>query len=275
MQAVVMHPGGAGAGVGSRPARGLLPEAARNLESIVLPSRQLTSVERLEIYAHMYYARLVEVMESEYPTLRQILGPHAFAAACRRFVAKNPSRTRTLGTLSAHYPDFLARTLPRSNRNGLAVDVARIERAMEDVFDAPRAEPMTAAEFAELGAGDWDRATLRVTPALRLLKLRYPANDYMNAARRGERPRVPRPRATFAIVFRRGFLVMRRDQEPEQFKLLEALVAGRPVAAAVRACIRGRGASADRVAKRLGRWFEEWAGAQLFVRRRGQTLSKR
>ena len=101
---------------------------------------------------------------------------------------------------------------------------------MEDVFDAPRAEPMTAAEFAELGAGDWDRATLRVTPALRLLKLRYPANDFMNASRRGERPRVPRPRATFAIVFRRGFLVMRRDQEPEQFRLLEALVAGRPLA---------------------------------------------
>ena len=73
----------------------------------------------------------------------------------------------------------------------------------------------------------------------------------------------PRP---CAIVFRRGFQVMRRDQEPEQFKLLEALAAGRPVAAAVRACIRGRGASADRVGKRLGRWFQEWAGAHLFVR---------
>ncbi len=59
-----------------------------------------------------------------------------------------------------------------------------------------------------------------MTPALRLLKLRYPANDYMNALRRGERPRVPRPRATFAIVFRRGFQVLRRDQEPEQFRLL-------------------------------------------------------
>src|SRR5688572_15141967 len=262
-----MHPEGADAGVRSRQARGLLPAAARDPGAAVLPSKQLTSVERLEIYAHMYYARLIEVMEAEYPTLRQILGPHAFAAACRRFVAKHPSRSRTLGSLSARFPDFLARTLPRTNRNMLAVDVARIERAMEDVFDAPRAEPMTGAEFAVLGAGDWDRVTLRVTPALRLLKLRYPANDFMNAARRGERPRVPRPRATFAIVFRRGFQVMRRDQEPEQFKLLEALAAGRPLAAAVRTCIRGRGAaSADRVAKRLGRWFEEWAGAHLFVR---------
>ena len=266
MQAVVMHPEGAEAGLRSRHARGLLRQAVRAPESIVLPSRQLTSVERLEIYAHMYYARLLEVMEAEYPTLRQLLGPHAFAAACRQFVAKHPSRTRTLGSLSARFPEFLAKTLPRSNRNGLAVDVARIERAMEDVFDAPRAEPMTAAEFAALGAGDWEGVRLAVTPALRLLELRHPANAYMNALRRGERPRAPRPRATFVIVFRRGFSVIRRDQEPEQFRLLEALVAGRPLAAAVRASIGRRSADADRVAKRLGRWFEEWAGAHLFVK---------
>jgi hypothetical protein len=261
-----MHPEGAEAGVRSRQARAFVAEAARNLESVVLPSKSLSSAERLGIYAHMYYARLVEVMEGEYPTTRQILGEDAFAAACRRFVAKFPSRTRTLNSLSTKFPDFLARTLPGSNRHGLAVDVARIERAMEDVFDAPRAEPMTAAQFAAIGADEWERTTLKVNPALRLLKLRYPANAYMTSVRRGERPRIPRPRATQAIVFRRGYQVFRRDQEPEQFKLLQALVAGRPLAAAVRASIGGRAASADRVAKRLGRWFEEWAGAQLFIK---------
>jgi hypothetical protein len=271
MQAVVMHPGGADAGVRSRPARALIAGAARDLESTVLPSRQLSSAERLGIYAHMYYARLVEVMEGEYPTTRQILGAAPFAAACRRFVARNPSRSRTLNALSARFPDFLARSLPRSNRNGLAVDVARIERAMEDVFDAPRAEPMTAAGFAAIGADQWERATLRVNPALRLLALRYPANEFMSALRRGDAPRIPRPRATRVIVFRRGYQVFRRDQEPEQFRLLQALAAGRPLAAAVRAAVRGRGTSADRVAKRLGKWFEEWAAAQLFVTVKGDS----
>jgi hypothetical protein len=265
MQAVVMHPGGAAAGLRSKPAKTLVGDAVRNLGNVVLPSKQLTSVERLEIYAYMYYARLVEVMEGEYPTTRQVLGAPAFAAACRRFVAKNPSRTRTLNSMSAKFPDFLARTLPKTNRNGLAVDVARIERAMEDVFDAPRAEPMTAAQFAALGAGATGRARLRVTPALRMLRLRYPANDYMTAVRRGDKPRIPRPRATAVIVFRRGFQVFRRDQEPEQWKLLASLVAGKPLAAAVRTSVRGGGASAERVAKRIGRWFEEWSAAQLFV----------
>ena len=265
MQAVVMHPEGADAGVTARAARSLLADAARDPGSIVLPSKSLTSLERLGIYADMYYLRLIEVMEGEYPTARQLLGEHAFAVACRRFIAKNPSRTRTLNSLSRKFPDFLAKTLPRTGRNLFAADVARIERAMEDVFDAPRAEPMTAAQYAALGGGEWNRLTLRVTPALVLLKLRYPANAYMTALRRGEKPRLPKPRATHVIVFRRGYQVFRRDQEPEQWKLLGSLVAGKPLGAAVRAAIRGRGASADRVAKRLGKWFEEWAAAHLFV----------
>lgn len=265
MQAVVMHPAGAAAGVRSRPARALIDEAAQDLERIVLPSKQLDAGERLGIYAHMYYARLIEVMEGEYPTTRRILGPDAFSAACRRFVAKYPSRTRTLNALSVKFPDFLARTLAKSRRHGLAVDVARIERAMEDVFDAPRAKPMTAAEFAALGADPGGRACLRVTPALRMLKLLYPANAYMSAVRRGGKPRIPGPRATQVIVYRRGFQVFRRDQDPAQWRLLAALVAGKPLAAAVRGALRGRHMNAVRAAKRLGAWFEEWSAAQLFV----------
>ena len=261
MQAVVMHPQGAEAGVRSRPARRLI-DAARDPAAVVLPSKQLSSLERLGIYAHMYYARLVEVMEAEYPTVRLVLGPTAFADACRRYVAKNPSRSRLLNGLSAGFPDFLAKTLTRSNRHGLAVDIARIERAMEDAFDAPATTPLSAAEFAAVG----ERTRLRVNPSLVMLELRYPANGFMNAMRRGERPRVPRPRTTNVIVFRRGFQVMRREQEPEQFRLLQALVAGKPLAAAVRASLARNAGSAERAAQRLRGWFAEWAGAQLFVR---------
>ena len=262
MQAVVMHPEGTEAGLRSRSARRLLPGAAAELEAVVQPSRHLTSGERLGIYAHMYYARLLEVLEGEYPTLRQVLGPDPFETACRGFIAKHPSRSRLLNGLSATFPDYLAKSLPRTNRNGLAVDIARIERAMEDVFDAAQAEPLTAAEFAAVG----EQTRLRLNPALVLLELRYPANAYMNAVRRGERPRLPRPRASFVTVFRRGFQVLRREQEPEQFRLLRALAAGKPLASAVRSSIGRRAGSAELVAKRLRGWFAEWAGAHLFVK---------
>lgn len=264
MQAVVMHPHGAAAGLRAAPARRLLARAAAGPEGVVLPSKALSSVERLDIYAHMYYARLLDILVAEYPTTRQILGPAAFARACRAFLVRHPSRHRTLNRLSERFPDFLSRHLPRGHRNGLAVDVARIERAMEDVFDAPHAEPLTAAQFAAIGAEQWQRTRLVAVPALRFLKLRYPANGYMNAARGGRKPRIPRPRPTFAIVYRRGYQVYRRDQEPAQFRMLMALAKGRTLGQAVRASARGGRGSADRLASKLGGWFREWAAARLF-----------
>lgn len=264
MQAVVMHPEGAEGGLRSKPARRLLPQAAASLESVVLPSKSLSSVERLGIYAHMYYARLLEILSAEYPTTRRILGDKVFTRVCRRFLERNPSKHRTLNRLSVRFPDFLSRNLPPGNRSKLAVDVARIERAMEDVFDAARAEPLTAAEFSAIGADEWHRVRLSLIPALRMLKLRFPANDYLNATRGGGKPRLPRPRATFAIVYRRGFEVFRRDQPPDQFKLLTALAKGRTLAEAVRSSVSGRGGNADKLAATLGAWFREWAAAGIF-----------
>jgi hypothetical protein len=264
MQAVVMHPDGAAAGVRATPARRLIPAAANKLEGVVLPSKALSSVERLEIYAGMYYARLVEILGGEYPTTRRILGDKVFWKACRRFLERFPSRQRTLIHLSDRFPDFLSRHLPPGDRRGLAADVARIERAMEDVHDEARAEPLTAEKFATIHAGEWHRVRLRLVPALRILQLSYPANDYIAAVREGRRPRPPRPRETYAIVYRRGFQVYRRDQSQGQFRLLSALARGRTLEEAVRKSVSGRDDDADALAAMLGAWFQEWAAARIF-----------
>ncbi len=266
MQAVVMHTHGAEAGVRSAAARRLLPGATLDLRGVVLPSSALTPIERLDIYAHMYYMRLIEILQQEYPTTLQILGRETFVRVCRRFIEKHPSRHRSLNRLSEKFPDFLARALPRGHRRGLAVDVARIERAMEDVFDAERAQPLTAAAFAAIGAEQWGRVRLRVTPALRFLKLRYSANDYMNAVRAKATTRIPRPRArgSFVIVFRRGFQVFRKSQTADQFRLLELLAAGRTLAEAVSGSVARRSGGSDRLAVVLGAWFREWAASGLF-----------
>ncbi len=266
LQAVVMHPGGAATGLRSPAAKRLLPRAASRPESVILPSKAMSAVERLGVYAHAYFARLVEVLENEYPTTRQILGEEAFDAVCRRFLRHHPSRERTLNSLSEGFPAFLDRSLAHNHRNGLAIDVARIERAMEDVFDAPRAAPLTAADVAAIAPALWERRGLPLIPALRLLRLRYPANEYMNAVRAGRRPRIPRPRASFVIVYRRNFQVYRRDQYPAQFRLLAALAAGQTLADAVRATVEGQRISAGRQAGWLRRWFREWAAEGIFRR---------
>jgi hypothetical protein len=68
-------------------------------------------VERLDIYAHMYFARLIEVME-EYPTMADP-GAHEFAALPP---VRHASSRRTLGSLSG---SFRRAHLPHGHRHGL------------------------------------------------------------------------------------------------------------------------------------------------------------
>ncbi len=49
-----------------------------------------------------------------------------------------------------------------------------------------------APEFAAIGAAEWGQVRLAVNPALKFLKLRYPANGFINAARARDVPRIPR-----------------------------------------------------------------------------------
>jgi len=61
MHSVVTHPDGAKAGTKANSTQN--NEQALKLEQTVLPSDELTSLDRISIYANMYFWRLNEVIE--------------------------------------------------------------------------------------------------------------------------------------------------------------------------------------------------------------------
>lgn len=265
MQAVVMHPGGAAQGLQAPGAKRLSPEAVRDVESVVTRSKRLSAVDRLGIYASMYYIRLIEVLTAEYPTVKTVLGEEAFERACRAFLLRHPSTERTLQSLSIGFPAFLKRHL-RGRRNArLAVDAARIERAMEEVFDAPRAEPVSYETFRQIPLDRWGEVSLALTPALRLLKLDCDADGYMTALRTRARPRAPRASTCYAVVYRHKLRAWRMSVTREQYLLLESLGSGAPIGRAVYRSCRDLKGPADKLGARLAQWFKQWAAEGLFV----------
>ena len=74
MQALIMDPDGVRSGLRSQVAGDILPCTEESLEGLVLPSKQLDSVERLSIYGSMYFSRLIEILAEEFPTVQQLLG---------------------------------------------------------------------------------------------------------------------------------------------------------------------------------------------------------
>src|SRR5207245_9329882 len=133
-------------------AAGQLPP--ERLPEVVLPSRSLAPSERVGIYQGMYLLRMEEALESDYPALKRFLGPRGFRALVRDYVASFPSRSYTLNRLGDHLPAFVLTAIGRRHR-GFCHDLARLELAMTEVFDAVETPTLSAEAVAAVRAEAW------------------------------------------------------------------------------------------------------------------------
>src|SRR5260221_14393035 len=115
MQATIMHPVGVAEGAASEPARSQIDVGPDGLETVVTRSRAQTALERLEVYSHAYYARLLECLREEFPVLKHALGEEVFDAFAVGYLQQYPSRSYTLFRLSENFPRYLAETRPDGN----------------------------------------------------------------------------------------------------------------------------------------------------------------
>jgi len=261
MQEVVVHPGDIADAVASPSARKALGRAA--IEDVILPSRTLEPADRVGIYQGMYLMRMEEALESDYPGLRHLLGGRAWSALVRDYVAAHPSVTYTLNRLGDRFPDFVA-TWPGAKRPAFCHDLARLEFAIAEVFDAPQVEPLTAEEIAAVPAESWEKARLSPIEAFRLLSFRYPVNAYLQTVRDEDHdhPALKR-KDTYIAIYRRDYAVWRHDLSQPAYDLLTDLVAGKPLGKAVAAALV-RGGRRAPTTDQLFRWFREWASGGVF-----------
>jgi hypothetical protein len=238
MQEVVVHPGDIAEAVSSPSAKKALGRA--RIEDVILPSRSLEPADRVGIYQGMYLMRMEEALESDYPGLKHLLGGQAWSDLVRDYVAAHPSVTYTLNRLGDHFPEFVSKW-PGAKRRELCHDLARLELAIAEVFDAPQTEPLTDADIAAVPAESWERARLAPIEALRLLSFRYPVNAYLQSVRDEDHDHPDLKRKdTYIAIYRRDYAVWRHDLSQPAFDLLTDLVAGKPLGKAVAAALTRR-----------------------------------
>lgn len=264
MQEVITHPDGIGAGETSAAARRHVDLGAGTIERMIGASRNLTSRQRLRIYSNMYFWRLIDILAEEYPTVRHVLGPPRFGRLAVAFLTAHPSRSYSLNHLSARFPEFVRNEAGRLPRRAFLADVARVERTMEEVFDAPDVRPLTTREFRAIPMKRWATGRIRMTPALRLLALDHPVDAFMAAVREERHADVPRPKREWLAVFRSGWSVWRARQSEERFTLLAALLAGKTLPEAFEACAALRGFDDEKFTGALPIWFKRWAAEGFF-----------
>ncbi len=259
MQAAITHP------------RGILATTdASTVREIVKPSAAWDSLARLAIYHHAYFARLVEVMRELFPALVTALDQQTFDALALAYLEQNPPRSYTLNQLADRFIPFLQATRPARTSGDtadwadFAIDLARLEMAIDEVFDGPGIEddpPLDARRMESLTTGDADQLRLQLAPCVRLLELQFPLNDYYTAFRRGEAPPPPPPGRSWLALHRRDYIVRRLPLAAGEYAVLAALSPGAPLGEAVAAALAYIPA-ADLPAQ-LQAWFRDWAAAGI------------
>jgi hypothetical protein len=271
MQAVITHPGGAEQGLDSDEARAELDVLPADVEQVISPSQQQSSLERLAIYAQAYFARLLECLRAEFPMTVEAIGEELFDEFAVEYLRRHPSQSYTLDRLGASFAQFLAETRPRSDDEDhswldFLPDLARLEWYIAEVFDGPGAEQLTRLSHDELTTippESWSDIRLVSVPCLRIVKFAFPIDAYYRALRAKEEPLPPARGTTWLAITRRDYVVRHYPLSEAEATLLSGLVAGRPLGESIERAAPADG-DFDRFAAQLRGWFHHWSAEGFF-----------
>lgn len=274
MQSVITHPLGVQAGIESPAAQDEICVQPEQVEGVICPSRNRTSIQRLEVYGNAYFARLLECMREFFPATADALGVDVFDQFTLEYLQRHPSQSYTLGHLADHFVSFLETSGEQAGETGAAhwsdffIDLARLEWTIDQIFDGPGVENdtlMSTDQLAEIGPDRWPHARLIPVVCLRLLSLKFPVSNYYTAFRRQQKPAIPTAAPSYLALTRKDYIVRRFTINEPQFTLLRALVRGEPVGAAIE-CAVEKVDDLDHFAETLQSSFKLWASQGFFQR---------
>ena len=107
------------------------------------------------VYRHAYGSRLVEVMRNDHKLLHRYLGDEAFDEMGHAYVKARPSENPNLRWFSQGLPDFLRSAEPY-NRHPVLSDLAALEKALNDAFDAAEAPVLALGDMAGFAPEIWN-----------------------------------------------------------------------------------------------------------------------
>lgn len=252
---VTEHPATADVAIRSRAAAAIVPPRAVRERQVVLGNERMAPTDQLQVYNGAYLARLVEVLQGDYGALQHVLGEHDFRALMAKFLAAHPSRHPNLNQLGAPLPAFVARQRSLPQRAFLA-ELATLERAVAEAFDAPEFRAVTPEEMAAVPPEQWGKARLQVNPSVQLFAFRHPVDVFYQSWKEEKPVPVPARAANWLCVYRKDDRVWRQRLAKPAHAVLSALAAGRPLGEAIE-CAAG--------AEQVGEWFQGFARDGLFT----------
>jgi hypothetical protein len=134
---------------------------------------------RIGVYADAYFLRLRDVLGEDFPRVAALLGDR-FDEVVKGYLEAFPSRWPSVRRLGHALSEFLRR---RTDTPKCLADLAELEWARIEVFDAPDAECATIEDFVSIPAEAWPALHFSTIPAIKILRAQYPVHHLWSGER--------------------------------------------------------------------------------------------
>ena len=156
----------------------------RGLASVIIGDERLSAEERVDIYANMYFYRILEVLQEDFPATLRVIGGERFHNLITGYLIEYPPKHFSIADAGSRLADFISAHPLRDGFPFLA-ELARLERALIEVFHGSDAVALDAEQMRAVVPTDWPALKLALHPAHQLLELQWNIAPMIKAAEQG------------------------------------------------------------------------------------------
>lgn len=241
------------------------PTVQEQAARIASGNDRLSPAEQIEVYREQFWLRHTASLVEDFEGLGGILGQKDWERLIEDYLATHPPRSFNLRDLGELLPAFVERStwLPH---HALCFDMARVEWAYIEVFDAADAPPLDPARLGTIPESAWETARIVLAPSLRLSSVGYPVARLRRDIRNKETVTLPAPEPENLVIYRDGARNLRHQPVSRgAFCLLEELARGTPLVAACQTAMSRVPEEAPAIEQSIGAWFQDFAARAWVV----------
>jgi hypothetical protein len=154
--------------------------SAAALDETFVGDGGLSAVERLDIYANMYFFRLLEVLSDDYSKVAAAVGQGAFHNLITDYLLACPPAHPSIARAGEKLPQFLAEH-PLAREQPWLPALASLEHVYTELFDGPDAETLTLEEVQSLAPDALMGLTLQPIPCHRTVTHAFAIDELWRA----------------------------------------------------------------------------------------------
>jgi len=150
----------------------LLDDSVQDIVERIKSTPGRSAEQRMAYYGNAYTLRLQEALSTDYDRLYSYLGDDLFATLMGEYIERYPSHHPSLRYFSQHMIELVKELEPFKSLPEVA-EIALIEQAFANSFDAVDGQSVILEQLAQLDPDAWATLTLGFHDAVQLLPQKY------------------------------------------------------------------------------------------------------